>query len=404
MKTASPMLTLQEALDALLAPVHAIPEVDMVNTVNAHGRVLAADLSSTMDVPGVDNSQMDGYALRTSDAEAGKVLPVSQRIAAGHVGTALTPGTAARIFTGAPVPAGADAIVMQEQCESLDDGKSVKLLQVPRVGDWVRRAGEDIRRDSVILSAGTRLRAQHCGLAASVGAAQIPVRRRLKVAVFFTGDELVTPGQPLPAGSVYNSNRYLISALLENYGCEVGDFGIVPDNLAATRAALRSAAGGHDLIVTSGGVSVGEEDHVKPAVEAEGLLKLWQIAIKPGKPLAFGAVADCWFIGLPGNPVSSFVTFLLLVRPFLLRLQGVVDVTPKSYPMRADFNWAKPDRRNEFLRARLNSHGGLDLFANQGSAVLNSVVWGDGLIDNPAGQAIASGDLVRFIPFSELMS
>ncbi len=404
MKTATPMLTFQQALDALLEPVHAVTDTEMVDTLKAHGRVLAADLISAIDVPGLDNSQMDGYALLASDAEPGKILPVSQRIAAGHMGTALAAGTVARIFTGAPVPAGADAIVMQEQCEALDEGRSVKLLQVPRSGDWIRKTGEDIQRNSVILSAGTRLRAQHCGLAASVGLAQVSVRRRLKVAVFFTGDELVMPGQPLPAGSIYNSNRYLIAALLEQYGCEVGDFGIVPDNLAATRAALRSAAAGHDLIVTSGGVSVGEEDHVKPAVEAEGLLKLWQIAIKPGKPLAFGAVADCWFIGLPGNPVSSFVTFLMLVRPFLLRLQGVTDVTPKSYPMRADFNWPKPDRRNEFLRARVNAAGGLDLFANQGSAVLNSVVWGDGLIDNPPGQAITSGDLVRFIPFSELMS
>jgi molybdopterin molybdotransferase len=252
------------------------------------------------------------------------------------------------------------------------------------------------------------------------------VVRRLRVAVFFTGDELAMPGEELKAGAIYNSNRFTLRGLLENLGCDISDYGIVPDTLAATRETLRHAAAGHDLIVTSGGVSVGEEDHVKPAVEAEGQLNLWQIAIKPGKPLAFGRVRraagadakpdtdpatavaasksdEAYFIGLPGNPVSSFVTFLLFVRPLILRLQGAIGVTPKSYALRADFNWPKPDRRNEFLRARINAGGGLDLFPNQGSGVLTSTVWGDGLIDNPPGQAIAVGDTVRFLPFNELL-
>ena len=242
------------------------------------------------------------------------------------------------------------------------------------------------------------------GLAASVGLATLPVRRKLRVAVFFTGDELAMPGEPLAPGAIYNSNRFTLRALLENLGCQISDYGIVPDSLEATRAVLRDCAREHDLIITSGGVSVGEEDHIKPAVEAEGRLNMWQIAVKPGKPLAFGEVGQAFFLGLPGNPVSSYITFLMFVRPFLLRLQGVEQgLAPRSYAMRADFNWPKADRRNEFLRVRLNSAGGLELFNNQSSGVLTSTVWGDGVIDNPPGQAIAAGDTVRFIPFSELM-
>jgi molybdopterin molybdotransferase len=237
----------------------------------------------------------------------------------------------------------------------------------------------------------------------------LPVVRKPRIAIFFTGDELAMPGEPLKPGAIYNSNRFTLNGLLEKLGCDVTDYGTVPDSLEATRDTLRKAAADHDLIITSGGVSVGEEDHIKPAVEAEGRLNLWQIAIKPGKPLAFGEVnrlaggPAAFFIGLPGNPVSSFVTFLLFVRPFILRLQGVADVTPKVFPMRADFSWPKADRRNEFLRAKLNASGGLDLFPNQSSAVLTSTVWGDGLVDNPSGQVIAPGDTVRFVPFSELL-
>jgi molybdopterin molybdotransferase len=295
---------------------------------------------------------------------------------------------------------------MQEQCEL--DGDMVTVKHAPQSGEWIRRQGEDVRAGAVILPAGTRLRSQELGLAASVGLAQLPVRRRLRVAVFFTGDELAMPGEPLKPGAIYNSNRFTLRGLLENLGCEFTDYGIVPDSLQATRDTLRAAAQGHDLIITSGGVSVGEEDHIKPAVEAEGRLNMWQIAVKPGKPLAFGEVnraagGSAFFLGLPGNPVSSFVTFLLFVRPFLLRLQGVSgEVAPRAVPMRADFDWPKPDRRNEFLRARINDQGGLELFPNQGSGVLTSTVWGDGLIDCPPGQAIARGDTVRFIPFAFL--
>ena len=403
------MVSVADALGKLLAAASASSRgmIEQVSTLEACGRVLAQDLIAPMNVPLMENSQMDGYAVCAADIVASKTLlfPISQRIAAGHVGTALVPGTVARIFTGAPMPAGADAVIMQEQCDVVDaaQGASVSLRHVPRAGEWVRHVGEDIRAGSVILTAGTRLRAQEMGLAASIGLATLPVYRKLNVAVFFTGDELVMPGLPLPPGALYNSNRYLLTALLNNLGCTWQDYGIVPDSLEATRATLRLAAQENDVVITSGGVSVGEEDHIRPAVQAEGQLNLWQIAVKPGKPLAFGQVGKAFFLGLPGNPVSSFVTFLIFVRPFLLRLQGNLAVEPKSYWLRADFSWSKPDKRNEFLRVKMNSQGGLDLYPNQGPAVLTSTVWGDGLLDNPPGQAIAHGDLVQFIPFSELL-
>ncbi|MDY0975751.1 molybdopterin molybdotransferase MoeA [Massilia sp. CFBP9012] len=406
----APMLSVREALDFLLEAARPVEQVETIPTLEANGRVLAADQLATIDVPSADNTQMDGYAVRAEDCANGSAtLKVSQRIPAGSVGHELEAGTAARIFTGALIPPGADAVVMQEQAEAVGD--SVTIHHAPRAGEWIRRKGEDISSGAVILPAGSRLRSQELGLAASVGLASLAVRRRLRVAVFFTGDELTMPGdvppEGLKPGAIYNSNRFTLRGLLENFGCEISDFGIVPDSLEATRATLREAARENDLIITSGGVSVGEEDHIKPAVEAEGRLSMWQIAVKPGKPLAFGEVrredGSAFFLGLPGNPVSSFVTFLLFVRPFLLRLQGVTgQVEPQGYAVRADFELPKGDRRNEFLRARLNAGGGLDLFPNQSSGVLTSTVWGDGLVDNPAGNRIAAGDLVRFIPFAEL--
>lgn len=411
MTTKKPMLSAQEALDFLLAAAQPVAGIETLATIDATGRVLAADQTSRLDVPTMDNTQMDGYAVRAADCSSGEAsLPVSQRIPAGHVGQALQPGTAARIFTGALIPEGADAVVMQEQCSFDEASGKVVVRHAPQAGEWVRRRGEDIVAGSTILARGTRLRAQELGLAASVGLASLPVYRRLKVAVFFTGDELAMPGEALKPGAIYNSNRFTLRGLLQQLGCEVVDLGNVPDSRDATREALRKAATGNDLIITSGGVSVGEEDHVKPAVEAEGRLNLWQIAIKPGKPLAFGEVrrdgqpTPAFFIGLPGNPVSSFITFLIFVRPFILALQGATVVPPKRYPLRADFDWSKPDRRNEFLRARMNERGGLALFPNQGSGVLTSTVWADGIIDNPPGQAIRAGDTVHFIPFSELLN
>ena len=395
------MLTLEQALGRLLAAAQAcaIAEAEEVSTFDALHRVLAADVHSTLDVPPADNTSMDGYALRAADVPvAGTVLPVAQRIPAGLVGTALQPGTAARIFTGAQVPAGADAIVMQEQCTALEGG-AVRVDAAPQPGQWIRRRGEDIAQGARVLAAGTRLTPQALGLAASVGRATLAVRRRPRVALFSTGDELAMPGEPLRPGAIYNSNRYTLRGLLQAGGCEVTDLGIVPDRLEATREALRRAAAGHDLILSSGGVSVGEEDHLRPAMLAEGRLDLWQVAIKPGKPLAFGAVrrqaGEALFVGLPGNPVSSFVTFLVAVAPVLRALQGLSPQGAPAFPVRADFDWPRPDRRREFLRVRLNAAGGLDLYPNQSSGVLTSTVWADGLVDNPPGQAIARGDTVQ---------
>ncbi|BAO30269.1 molybdopterin molybdotransferase MoeA [Sulfuritalea hydrogenivorans] len=395
------MLYFEEALARLLAGADPLRETETVPTQSAAGRILAQGLRSAIDVPPLDNTSMDGYAVRCADVPtAGTRLAVAQRIPAGSVGHVLAAGTAARIFTGAPLPAGADAVVMQELC-ALEDG-SVTVNHVPHPGEWIRRRGEDIAAGAEVLAAGTRLSAAHVGVAASVGAARLAVFRRLRVALFSTGDELAMPGEPLKPGGIYNSNRYTLRALLEGLGCEVADLGIVPDNREATRAALREAAAANDLILTSGGVSVGEEDHVKPAVEAEGALDLWKIAIKPGKPLAFGRVGAAAFIGLPGNPVSSFVTFIMLVRPFILKAQGAASVMPRAQSLRADCEW-KGDPRREFLRARINAQGGLELFANQSSGVLTSCTWADGLIDNPPGQAIRRGDTLRFLPFSELL-
>jgi molybdopterin molybdotransferase len=418
----APLQSLDDALARLLAAVPPLPaaQAEPVSTFEALGRVLADDVRSQLDVPPADNTSMDGYALRAADVPAaGATLPVSQRVPAGVVGRVLQPGTAARIFTGAQIPAGADAVVMQEQCEALagEGLGQVRVNAVPEAGQWIRRRGEDVRHGATVLAAGTRLGAAELGLAASVGAASLRVSRRVRVALFSTGDELVMPGEPLKPGAIYNSNRYTLRGLLQAQGCDVSDLGIVPDRLDATRDALRRAATGHDLILTSGGVSVGEEDHLRPAVSAEGRLDLWQIAIKPGKPLAFGqvfrpgqhppgagaAAAACdaaWFIGLPGNPVSSFVTFALLVRPVLLRLMGAPAGLPQALPMRADFDWPRPDKRREFLRVRCKAEGGLELFANQSSGVLTSAVWADGLVDNPPGQVIRRGDTVRYLPLA----
>jgi molybdopterin molybdotransferase len=288
----------------------------------------------------------------------------------------------------------------------------VRIHAVPQPGQWIRRAGEDITRGAVVLARGTRLSPAELGLAASIGLHQLQVACRPRVALFSTGDDLVMPGEVPPEqmrpGAIYNSNRFFLRALLVRLGCDVTDLGIVPDRREATIEALRFASGSHDLILTSGGVSVGEEDHIKPAVESLGSLDLWQIAMKPGKPFAYGQIpragGAAHFMGLPGNPVSSFLTFALLVRPFVLRLQGVQAVAPQALAATAHFDWPRADKRREFLRVRHNAAGGLDLFANQSSGVLTSAAWGDGVVDNPAGQTIAHGDTVRFIPFAELLS
>ena len=383
-----------------------------MSTFEALGRVLAEPVHATLDVPPADNTSMDGYVLRVADVPAiGTVLPLSQRIPAGHVGQPLQPGTAARIFTGGQVPTGGDAVVMQEQCEAVagEGMGGVRINTLPLGGQWIRRRGEDVQQGAAVLQRGQRLTPQALGLAASVGAANLVVLRRPRVAIFSTGDELLMPGEPLRPGAIYNSNRYTLRALAQAAGCEVIDLGIVPDTLDATCAALREAARASDLIVTCGGVSVGEEDHLKPAARAEGELEDWQIAIKPGKPLAFGRIrrgdgSAALLVGLPGNPVSAFVTYLLAVSSVLRVLQGMDPALPPGLTLRADFDWPRPDRRREFLRVRLKAEGGLELFPNQSSGVLTSAVWADGLVDNPAGQAIARGDSLQFLPLATLVA
>ncbi|PIT71482.1 gephyrin-like molybdotransferase Glp [Limnohabitans sp. B9-3] len=408
------LLSLDEAMPQLLAQAKPLEAKQTISTFDADGRVLAQDVVAALQVPPQDNSSMDGYAVRTADcAQAGAVLRVTQRIPAGTYGTPLNAGETARIFTGAPIPLGADAVVMQEDCEVLE-GEKIKVSKSVPPAQWIRRSGEDVKRGAKVLTQGMRLTPAELGLAASIGLAQLQVSARPRVALFSTGDELVMPGdvapEAMPAGAIYNSNRFFLRAMLQRLGCEVTDLGIVPDKREATIAAMREAAQHHDLILTSGGVSVGEEDHIKPAVEALGELNLWQLAIKPGKPFAYGKVNRgfegdaCHFMGLPGNPVSSFVTFLLLVRPFVLALQGVTQTEVKRTEMTAHFDWPRADKRREFLRVKRNAQGGLDLFPNQSSGVLTSAVWGDGVVDNPAGQTISKGDTVRFISFAEWLA
>ena len=408
----SPLLPLETAVAQLLAALDDQPvRSEMLSTLQADGRVLAQDVVSKLEVPPQDNSSMDGYALRCADLAPGRALEVSQRIPAGSQGLPLLAGTVARIFTGAPIPPGADAVVMQEDCQEVPGANSsaqqIQVQTQPLAGQWIRRRGEDVRLGATVLQCGMRLGPAALGMAASVGLAQLQVACKPRVALFSTGDELVMPGavapQDMPPGAIYNSNRFFLAALLRRMGCEVTDMGIVPDRLDATVQALDDAAQAHDVVLTSGGVSVGEEDHIKPAVQQLGRLDLWQIAIKPGKPFAHGRVGAAHFIGLPGNPVSSFVTFLLLVRPFLLRMQGVRNVALPTQALRADFDWPRADRRQEFLRVRRNTQGGLDLFPNQSSGVLTSVVWGDGLLDNPPGRAIVRGDTVQFISLGDLL-
>ncbi|GAA5158691.1 molybdopterin-binding protein [Viridibacterium curvum] len=393
------MLSFEAARDALLASATTISATESVPLTEAVGRILAADVVSAIDVPPADNSAMDGYAVRVAELGDG-VLPVSQRIPAGSKAEPLQPGSVARIFTGAAIPPGADAVVMQERCEVDDAG--VRVQAAPGVGENIRRRGEDIARGAVVLRAGERLSPAALGLAASIGIPRLTVYRRLRVATFFTGSELQEPGTPLAADHIYNSNQYMLAGLLAELGCEVISLGIVPDDLAATREALRKASRDSDLVLTCGGVSVGEEDHVKAAVEAEGALERWRVAIRPGKPLASGRIGETPFIGLPGNPVSSYVTFQMLVRPCLRRLQGMTDVLPRPLSLRAAFDWRKNVPVREFLRVRVDADGALQLFPNQGSAVLSSCAWAEGFVSNPPQTAIAKGDVVQFIPLGGL--
>lgn len=398
---AQPLMPVEQALERLLTLAEAAPisDTECVALAHAEGRVLACDLVARLDLPPWPNSAMDGYALRLADLQ-GEPLPVSQRIFAGHAPAPLQAGTCARIFTGAPMPAGADCVEMQENTQTLEDGR-VRFLQALAPAQNVRPQGQETCKGEQVLAKGTRLGPIELGLAASLGHEQLQVVRRARVAVLSTGDELVEPGLPLGPGQIYNSNRRLLVSWLQRLGCEVKDMGILPDDLARTRACL-AGLGDVDLILSTGGVSVGEADYLGAALREAGELALWKLAIKPGKPLTFGHYRGVPVIGLPGNPASTLVTFGLLTRPYLLRRQGVCDVTPLRFDVAAGFQWTKAGTRREYLRGRIEG-GQVHIYKNQSSGVLRSAAWADGLVEVREGTTPKPGDSVSFIPLSELL-
>jgi len=395
------LMPVEVALARLLELAEAAPirEAQRVPLAQADGRVLAEDLISGLDLPPWPNSAMDGYALRLADWH-GEPLPVSQRIFAGQAPEPLQPGTCARIFTGAPVPAGADCVEMQENAEVLADGR-VRFIEALVAEQNIRPQGQETTVGEVILTAGTRLGPIEQGLAASLGCAELNVVRRVRVAVLSTGDELIEPGQPLGPGQIYNSNRVLLCSWLTRQGCEVLDAGILPDDLDATRQRL-TQLGDVDLILSTGGVSVGEADFLGIALREAGELELWKLAIKPGKPLTFGHFRGVPVIGLPGNPASTLVTFALLARAYLLRRQGVQEVQPLQFKVPAGFVWPKPGNRREYLRGRLEN-GRAIIYRNQSSGVLRSAAWAEGLVEVLEESTLVEGDWVNFIPLSEVL-
>jgi molybdopterin molybdotransferase len=402
------LLGVDAALALIEARVAPVVEVEQVRLAAASGRILSQDLVAATDVPPHANSAVDGYALAHADLlpDRDMVLPVGGRAAAGHpLGRALKPGEAIRIFTGAPMPEGADTVMMQEDCV-LEAG-CVRLKPGLKKGANRRRAGEDVARGTVALAAGRRLRPADLGLAAALGCDALPAFRPLRVALLSTGDEVRDPGAPLPPGAIYDANRAMLAALLRGLGCDVGDLGICADRAAVLADTLAAAAAAHDLIVTSGGVSTGEEDHVRVAIEHLGRLDFWRLAIKPGRPVALGQVRGVPLIGLPGNPVAAALTFAILARPLILRLAGAAPAPPLTFPVAAGFSYKKRAGRREYLRARLEREPGGALvaqkFARDGAGILSSIVQSDGfavLVEDVS--TLKPGTMIDFLPFSEV--
>lgn len=405
-----PLLSTDKALTTLINAAKAISTTELLTLDKALGRVLSANICANINVPGFDNSAMDGYAIHLKEDQINtpgvRSFEITDRIPAGATGAELQPGCAARIFTGAPIPKGTNTVIMQEECEVSADGHSIETWRPLSLNENIRPMGNDIQSGNVILTKGSLLKAQDIALAASVGINALEVFSKIRVGIFFTGDELVEPGHELKPGQIYDSNRYALVAMLTNLGCDINNLGRIKDTLEDTISALDSLQTQCDLIITTGGVSVGEEDHVKPAVEKLGELNLWRIKMKPGKPLAFGQIGQSAFIGLPGNPVSAMVTFLLFARPFIKKTQGCANYLNAHFKVAVNFDWHKAKPRREFVRVKLDQStlpATVSQYPKQGSDVLSSMVWADGFAEIPEDSILKSGEMVNFYPFNEMI-
>ncbi|ABL02431.1 molybdopterin molybdochelatase [Candidatus Ruthia magnifica str. Cm (Calyptogena magnifica)] len=406
-----PLLSIDEALEKLTNSVKVTNSTQLIRLDDALNRILVIDVHANISTPSFDNSAMDGYAINLKinqiNTPGGFTFEITGRILAGSIGNALAPGCAARIFTGAPIPKDANTVLMQEECELIENKSKIKVYRPISLGENIRPMGNDIQSGNIILSKGTQLQPQDIALAASVGIDKLEVFHKIKVGVFFTGYELVNPGDTLQQGKIFNSNRYLLVALLNKLGCKITNLGSIKDTFNATCNALKALKSDCDLIITTGGVSVGEEDYIKPAIEQLGQLNLWRIKIKPGKPIVFGSLGHCAFIGLPGNPVSAMVTFLLFARPFIKKMQGASHYLNTTFKTQANFDWHKPKPRREFIRARLDHTTfptKANLYPKQGSDVLSSMVWADGLIEVPEKITFKRGKVLNFYPLNEMLS